>query len=182
MTAKPNPSGDDDRNVALDLPLVQVTTWDHDRLSAMVGAFRLRGCEPLVEFLAEHAVQILAGDGIHDAHEQHLAFARVAILQYRGQLRAHGGYRLESVGVTTPDELLVERQAGIGVTASRVRSRPEMIHGCRPTSVTTHPASTAMNPIGAPSARARRRRRGAPSVLDRWRQSHQSAQSPTSAM
>ena len=38
---------------------------------------------------------------------------------------------------------------GIGVTASEVRMRWSMIHGCRPTSVTTHPASMAMKPNGA---------------------------------
>ena len=43
----------------------------------------------------------------------------------------------------------------IGVTASLVRITPLMIHGCRPTSVTTHPASIAMNPMGQHTAIAR---------------------------
>ena len=37
---------------------------------------------------------------------------------------------------------------GIGVTASLVRIMPCIIQGCRPTSVTVHPASTAINPKG----------------------------------
>ena len=37
---------------------------------------------------------------------------------------------------------------GIGVTASRVLNMPYSIQGCRPTSVTIHPASTAKNPNG----------------------------------
>ena len=52
MTAWFNPS-DSKPDVTLELPKVQVTTWDYQRLSAVVDAFRLRGCEPLVEFLGE---------------------------------------------------------------------------------------------------------------------------------
>lgn len=52
MTARLNPS-DDKPNVTLDLPPVQVTTWDYRCLSAVVDAFRMRGCEPLVDLLAE---------------------------------------------------------------------------------------------------------------------------------
>ena len=44
---------------------------------------------------------------------------------------------------------------GIGVTASAVRKTPCTTHGCRPTSVTVHPASVAMNPNGATIASAR---------------------------
>ena len=36
----------------------------------------------------------------------------------------------------------------MGVTASFVRMTPYTIHGCRPTSVTTQPASSASNPSG----------------------------------
>ena len=41
---------------------------------------------------------------------------------------------------------------GIGVTASAVRITPCMIQGWRPTSVTVHPASTAIKPIGVAKA------------------------------
>jgi regulator of nucleoside diphosphate kinase len=48
------PSSKDDRtDVTLDKPPIQVTTWDYRRLSAVVDAYRLRGCEPLVDLLAE---------------------------------------------------------------------------------------------------------------------------------
>jgi regulator of nucleoside diphosphate kinase len=52
MTTKPSPSGND-RNVAAGKPPIQVTTWDYGRLSAVVDTFRWRGCEPLVDLLAE---------------------------------------------------------------------------------------------------------------------------------
>jgi regulator of nucleoside diphosphate kinase len=52
MTATPN-SKDDRADVTLDKPSIQVTTWDYRRLSAVVDAFLLRGCEPLVDLLAE---------------------------------------------------------------------------------------------------------------------------------
>ena len=52
MTARPNPSGDA-MGATLDKPPIQVTTWDHGRLSAVVDAFRRRGHEPLVDLLAE---------------------------------------------------------------------------------------------------------------------------------
>ena len=52
MTARPNPSGDA-TGATLDKPPIQVTTWDHGRLSAVVDAFRRRGHEPLVDLLAE---------------------------------------------------------------------------------------------------------------------------------
>ena len=52
MTARPNPSGGD-MSVTLDKPPIQVTTWDYDRLSGVVDAFRRRGREPLVDLLAE---------------------------------------------------------------------------------------------------------------------------------
>ncbi|MNE57123.1 hypothetical protein D3C80_1520720 [compost metagenome] len=42
---------------------------------------------------------------------------------------------------------------GIGVTASFVRMTLWIIHGWRPTSVTIHPASRAMNPTGAKQAK-----------------------------
>jgi len=51
MTARPNPSGD--AKGAADKPPIQVTTWDHGRLSAVVDAFQRRGREPLVVLLAE---------------------------------------------------------------------------------------------------------------------------------
>jgi regulator of nucleoside diphosphate kinase len=51
MTTRPALSGDID--VTLDKPAIQMTTWDHSRLLAVVEAFRLRGCEPLVDLLAE---------------------------------------------------------------------------------------------------------------------------------
>jgi regulator of nucleoside diphosphate kinase len=52
MTASPNPSAGA-TSVTLAKPSIQVTTWDHHRLSAVVDAFRRRGCEPLVDLLAE---------------------------------------------------------------------------------------------------------------------------------
>ena len=39
--------------IALDQPPIRVTTWDHFRLSAVVDAFRLRGWEPVVDFLGD---------------------------------------------------------------------------------------------------------------------------------
>jgi regulator of nucleoside diphosphate kinase len=39
--------------ITLDKPPIQVTTWDYRRLSAVVDAYRLRGCHALVELLAE---------------------------------------------------------------------------------------------------------------------------------
>src|SRR5712691_1247067 len=48
---------------------------------------------------------------------------------------------------------------GIGVTASAVRRTPWITQGCRPTSVTTQPASVQMNPIGAATPIARRSKR-----------------------
>jgi regulator of nucleoside diphosphate kinase len=51
MTARPNPSGDA-TGATLDKPPIQVTTWDHGRLSAVVDAFRRRGHEALVDLLA----------------------------------------------------------------------------------------------------------------------------------
>ena len=50
MTASIGPS-DGKRDAAL--PAVQVTTSDYDRLSAVVDAFRLRGRESAVDFLAD---------------------------------------------------------------------------------------------------------------------------------
>lgn len=44
---------DDNTSLTFALPPIQVTTWDYDRLSAVVEAFRLRGCDPLVDLLAE---------------------------------------------------------------------------------------------------------------------------------
>src|SRR3954447_988866 len=52
MTAMPNPSGDR-ADLTLDQPPIRVTTWDHFRLSAVVDAFRLRGWEPVVDFLGD---------------------------------------------------------------------------------------------------------------------------------
>ena len=52
MTATPN-SKDDRADVTLNKPPIQVTTWDYRRLSAVVDAYRLRGCELLVDLLAE---------------------------------------------------------------------------------------------------------------------------------
>jgi regulator of nucleoside diphosphate kinase len=40
-------------SITLDKPPIQVTTWDYRCLSGVVDAFRLRGCEPLVDLLAE---------------------------------------------------------------------------------------------------------------------------------
>jgi regulator of nucleoside diphosphate kinase len=39
--------------ITFDKPPIWVTSWDHFRLSAVVDAFRLRGCEDQVELLAE---------------------------------------------------------------------------------------------------------------------------------
>jgi regulator of nucleoside diphosphate kinase len=44
---------DHEADVTLDKPPIQVTTWDHLRLSAVVHAFQLRGCQPQVDLLAE---------------------------------------------------------------------------------------------------------------------------------
>lgn len=52
MMARTDPSRDADENLALDLPPIQVTTWDHRCLSGVVEAFRLRGCGAQVELLA----------------------------------------------------------------------------------------------------------------------------------
>lgn len=52
MTATPKPR-DGRAEVTLEKPPIQVTTWDHRRLSAVVDAYRLRGCDALVELLAE---------------------------------------------------------------------------------------------------------------------------------
>jgi regulator of nucleoside diphosphate kinase len=52
MTAMPSLTGGDTAT-ALDQPPIQVTTWDHYRLSAVVDAFRLRGWEPIVDFLGD---------------------------------------------------------------------------------------------------------------------------------
>lgn len=52
MSARPNPDAGA-TSATLAKPPIQVTTWDHRRLSAVVDAFRLRGCDPLVELLAE---------------------------------------------------------------------------------------------------------------------------------
>ncbi len=52
MTAIPKP-GDGQADIALDKPPIRVTTWDYRRLSAVVDAYRLRGCHALVELLAE---------------------------------------------------------------------------------------------------------------------------------
>lgn len=52
MAAMPNPSGDR-ADITLDQPPIRVTTWDHFRLSAVVDAFRLRGWEPVVDFLGD---------------------------------------------------------------------------------------------------------------------------------
>lgn len=42
-----------DKGVVLDKPPIRVTSWDYQRLSDVVEAFRSRGCEPLVELLSE---------------------------------------------------------------------------------------------------------------------------------
>ena len=55
-----------------------------------------------------------------------------------------------TIGTTSP---------GIGVTACAVRMSPCTIHGCRPTSVTIHPASVARKPNGATRTSARRSQR-----------------------
>src|SRR3712207_5503233 len=52
MTAVPRPR-DDQASITLDKPPIQVTTWDYRRLSAVVDAYRLRGCHALIELLAE---------------------------------------------------------------------------------------------------------------------------------
>ena len=44
-----------------------------------------------------------------------------------------------------------------GVTESAVRIWPNTVQGCRPTSVVTHPASTATKPSGAAHWHARRK-------------------------
>ena len=57
------------------------------------------------------------------------------------------------------------RQVREGVTASAVRIRPRTIHGCRPHSVTSQPASIATNPSGPSSANASSQRRPSGSRL-----------------
>jgi regulator of nucleoside diphosphate kinase len=52
MSERPIP-GRGDAHAALDQPAIQVTTWDHYRLSAVVDAFRLRGWEPIIDFLGD---------------------------------------------------------------------------------------------------------------------------------
>jgi regulator of nucleoside diphosphate kinase len=52
MTASLSSSGNHP-DVTPGRPPVQVTTWDYNRLLAVVEVFRLRGCEPLIDFLAE---------------------------------------------------------------------------------------------------------------------------------
>ena len=52
MTAMPN-QRDGRADIPLDQPPIRVTTWDHYRLSAVVDAFRLRGWEPIVDFLGD---------------------------------------------------------------------------------------------------------------------------------
>jgi regulator of nucleoside diphosphate kinase len=52
MTAVPRPR-DDRAGITLDKPPIQVTTWDYRRLSAVVDAYRLRGCHALIDLLAE---------------------------------------------------------------------------------------------------------------------------------
>jgi regulator of nucleoside diphosphate kinase len=52
MSAKPNSSADG-TGVTLDKSSIHVTTWDYRCLSGVVDAFRRRGCEPLVDLLAE---------------------------------------------------------------------------------------------------------------------------------
>ena len=52
MTLRLDPSGADE-GVILDKPPIHVTSWDYQRLSGVVEAFRSRGREPLVEFLSD---------------------------------------------------------------------------------------------------------------------------------
>jgi regulator of nucleoside diphosphate kinase len=52
MTQKIEPKTGD-AGVAFEKPMIHVTTWDYDRLSAVVEAFRLRGRVPQIELLAE---------------------------------------------------------------------------------------------------------------------------------
>ena len=52
MTVRLDPSGTDKGDI-LDKPPIQVTSWDYQRLSDVVEAFRSRGREPLVELLSE---------------------------------------------------------------------------------------------------------------------------------
>jgi regulator of nucleoside diphosphate kinase len=52
MTVRLDPSGAD-KGVVLDQPPIHVTSWDYQRLSGVVEAFRSRGCESLVELLSE---------------------------------------------------------------------------------------------------------------------------------
>ena len=52
MTVRLDPRGTD-KAVILGQPPIHVTSWDYQRLSGVVEAFRSRGCESLVEFLSE---------------------------------------------------------------------------------------------------------------------------------
>jgi regulator of nucleoside diphosphate kinase len=42
-----------ERKLSAARPAIQVTTWDYRRLSAMVDAFRLRGCDEVVDLLSQ---------------------------------------------------------------------------------------------------------------------------------
>ena len=52
MTLRLDPSGADE-GVVLNKPPIHATSWDYQRLSGVVEAFRSRGREPLVEFLSD---------------------------------------------------------------------------------------------------------------------------------
>src|SRR6185295_17880404 len=95
-----------------------------------------------------------------------------------GELRVAGSllttWRKSSTATTLPSSrysaMLANRlycKPGIGVTASRTRITPWMIHGWRPTSVTAQPASTAIRPSGEASTAARRKLRSLSSARRR---------------
>src|SRR5256885_7996484 len=85
-----------------------------------------------------------AGEPVGEAHVLR------RICRYRSQHTITPRKQYSSVNVMNGTT-----RPGIGVTASRVRKTPWITHGCRPSSVTIHPASTAMNPSGVASATAR---------------------------
>ncbi len=71
---------------------------------------------------------------------------------------------------------------GIGVTASDVRRIPFTTQGCRPTSVTIQPASTATSPSGPTNPSHRRKRRPVGSALRRHPRNPATTAVPASVM
>jgi regulator of nucleoside diphosphate kinase len=128
MTAKPNPSGDDAGVTAGKSP-IQVTTWDHGRLSAVVDAFRLRDREPLVDLLAEELdrAELVEPAAIpRDVVTMHSCVkfidddtgeVRTATLVYPGE---EDSRRQGKVAIATPlGSALIGLQAGATMSCSR---------------------------------------------------------------